>query len=119
MKNLKEALSKPRKVAVYASLTMDNMVTVWEVNYLPYDEHWQSLPDGEKREHQVEGYVRISEPVEVSFTAVDNDSMVRNAVASIDEEERKLRSELNRKLAQLQDRRNQLLALTYQPEEVA
>lgn len=119
MKNLKETILKTRSVALYASLTIDDFVCVWEMRYNDYDEHYQPLPTGERREVPHAGYVRISEPMELKFAPIDKDEIVRNAVSSIDEEERKLRSELHGKIAQLQERRNQLLALTYQPEEAA
>jgi flagellar basal body-associated protein FliL len=115
MKDFNHALAKTRFVALYANMATEGWFTVFEVTYVNYDEHFQPLTDGQKREKPWEGYVRISEPVKVDFAATDDDTVVRNAVASLDEQERKLRAELGEKLAQLQDRRNQLLALTHSP----
>lgn len=119
MKNIKEAIAKPRAVALYASLTVDNFVAIYEVGYVNYDEHYVPLPDGQLRERPIEGWVRISRAQEVTFSAIDNDSVIRNAVAAMDEEERKLRAELHRKIAELHNRKKQLLALSYEPEESA
>jgi hypothetical protein len=116
MKNFKEHIDRPRKIALYADLTIDDFVMTHEVNYVTYDEHYTRLPEGESREIPMEGSVRITEPVDVSFTAIDNDAIVSNAVKSLDAEELKLRAELNKKIATIRDRKNQLLALRYQPE---
>ena len=118
MKDFNHALANPRLLALYAHLTIDDYFAVLEVRYADYDERYQPLPEGTRREVSIEGYVRITEPVEVTFRGVDNNSIVRNAVASLDEEERKLRSELHKKLTAIQDRKNQLLALTHQTESV-
>ncbi len=116
MKNFKEAIARPRKVALYAHLTIDDFYSLDEVRIVNYDEHFDTLPDGQTREVSREGYVRITELAEVTLSPIDNDAIVRNAVVSLDEQERQLRAELNKKIAEIQDRRNQLLALTYQPE---
>jgi flagellar basal body-associated protein FliL len=115
MKDFKEQIAKKRELALYASLTMD-FSYVTEVTYSTLDEHYSPLPEGERRERPHEGYVRVTEPVTINFCAVDNDTVVRNAVASLDEEERKLRSELHKKLVELQERKSQLLALTHEIE---
>lgn len=116
MKDFKELIARPRMIALYASLIIDGFIAIFEILYSNIDEHYDPLPEGERREYTRVDYVRISEPFEVTFSAVDNDSIVRNAVASLDEEERKLRSELGRKLAALQDRKNQLLSLTHETQ---
>lgn len=116
MKNFKEEVSKPHFVALYGHLEL-NFVSVNEVRYVNYDEHYAPLPEGQTREMPCNGYVRLTEPVEVRFTAIDNDALVRNAVESLNEQERKVVEELNEKLAQIRERKNQLLALTHQPEQ--
>ena len=116
MKDFKAQIAKPRELALYASLTVD-FTYVTEVSYSPLDEHYQPLPDGERRERPNEGFVRITAPVTINFVSVDDDEIMRNAVKSIDAEEQKLRSELHKKLVELQERKSQLLALTHEPEE--
>lgn len=118
MKDFKATIAKPRKIALYTHLEIDDFVCVQEVRYADYDKHFTPLPIGERREMSMEGWARISKPVDATFTSVESDEIVRNAVAAIDEQEQKLRSELGVKLAQLQDRRNQLLALTHDVPDV-
>lgn len=113
MKNIKQIVSKARKVAIYTSMTMQDFHTVCEVIYVDYDEHYAPLPEGQLREYPKTGYVRISEPVEVSFAAIDDDTVVRNAVEALNEEERRTLDELNKKLSDIRGRKNQLLALTH------
>ena len=119
MKDFKENIAKRRQIALYANLTIDDYVAVWEVRYSDVDEHYERLPNGEVREQSVNGWVRISAPIEVNFTSVDNDTIIRNAVLSLDQEERKVREELNRKITEIQERKQQLLALAYQPDPVS
>lgn len=61
-------------------------------------------------------YVRISEPVEVHFQALQSDEVIRNAVAACDAAEQRAYQELNEKLAEIREQKKQLLALTHQPE---
>lgn len=118
MKNLDKALAKKRQIALYASMNVDGMFTVWEVDIVNYDENYQILPDGQTRERAIKGYVRVSELVEAEFSGVDNDTVVRNAVETLNEQERQIRAEFAQKLADLNEQRSQLLALTHQPEPV-
>ncbi len=113
MQNIKESITRPREVALY-SVTEGGSLLVLEVSYKKYDENFQPLPEDDRRECGISGFIRVSEPVKVTFTAIDNDMMVRNAVQSLNEEERKLIDELNTKLAQIRERKSQLLALTHQ-----
>jgi hypothetical protein len=115
VKDFKADLAKTRFVALYASLTMD-YVTINEVRYADYDERYQALPAGQRRELPWSSYVRISEPVEVAFAAIGNDEMIRHAVAALDIEERTVIEELNTKLNSIRERKQQLIAITFQPE---
>lgn len=113
--NIKEEIAKSRKVALYASL--DSAYSyVSEVDYVDYDEHYHPYPDGQTRERQKKGYVRISEPVEISFSAISNDAVIENAVKSLDEAERAVIREMNEKIAAIRGQKAQLLALTHQIE---
>lgn len=114
MKDFKPTIAKPRVIALHACLTIDDYVSVFEVHTVGYDETFAPLPEGQTRERALPGWVRISEPVEIKFTAVDNDSIVRHAVESLNEEERKIVDEMNKKLADIRGRKNQLLSLTHE-----
>jgi len=116
MKDVRQIVAKPRKVALYASMDMSDYYPVFEVTYVDYDEHYTPLEKGELREYPKERYVRISEPVEIQFTAVDNDEIVAKAVESLNESERKAIEELNATIAAFREKKSQLLALTHQVE---
>lgn len=88
------------------------------VLYSQYGKHYERLPDGQEREEPRDLFTRISEVIEASFTSLNDDEVVQQAVASLDEEERKTLAELNQKLADIRGRKAQLLALTHQPETV-
>lgn len=115
--DLKEEIAKPRSMALYMSLTGGGYVYMSEVHYVSHDEHWTPLPEGERREQPHDNAVRVTEPVEVRLAAIGQKEMVKNAVDSLNEQERKLYKEMNAKLAEIKERKNQLLALTHQPEE--
>ncbi len=114
MKDVRDIVANPRKVALYASLEMSDYYPVMEVLYVNYDEHYSTLPDGQLREYPKNDYVRISEPVEIQFTSISHDEMVARAVDSLNEQERKAVDELNKKIAGIREKKAQLLALTYQ-----
>lgn len=113
MSDIKAAVEKPRFVALYSSMTIQHYM-LCEVFYRDHDEHYNRLPEGQKREAPLQGYVRVSEPVEVQFIAINQDEIVARAVESLNEEERKVIDELNQKLAQIREKRSQLLALTHE-----
>lgn len=115
MKDFKAAIAKCRTIALYTHLEIDDFVCVQEVRYVDYDEqHYTPLATGEKREMALAGWARVSEPIEATFTPTTSDEVVRSAVKAIEAEEQKLRSELGKSLARLQERKNQLLALTHE-----
>jgi hypothetical protein len=115
MKNMKETIAKPRKVALYASLDSDYCM-VDEVRINTHDEHYRALPDGETRERILKGYVRITEPVDVAFSSLTDDSIVQKAVESLDAAEQEAIRELNAKIAAIRSQKAQLLTLTHQSE---
>lgn len=116
MKDFKEAIAKPREVALYARMGEHTWISVFEVTYSQFDVRFQPLPEGQSRELTLDGYVRISDPVKMTFTSTDQDTMVRNAVETLNEEERKAVDELNKKIAAIREKKSQLLALTHQVE---
>lgn len=118
MKDVREVVAKPRTVALYASMDMDEYYSIREVMYVNYDEHYQPLPEGQRREYPSSSAVRISEPIEISLQPISNDEIVAKAVESLNEQERKAIDELNAKIATIREKKSQLLALTHQTEGV-
>jgi hypothetical protein len=116
VKDIKAMVQQPREIALYCAMESDFYI-ILQVNYSRHDEHCRPLPEGQRREFPIEGYTRVSEPLTVSFIALDTNTLVRNAVEALNEEERKTIDELNRKLAQIRDKKSQLLALTHQTEQ--
>ncbi len=119
MKNLNEEVSKPRKVALYSCMDIDDYYTVLPYLVVDYDEHYTPFPDGQTREKPYERYVRVSEPIELRFSPLANDSIIQKAVESLDEMERKAIADLNEKIAKIRGQKAQLLALAYQRAEEA
>ena len=117
MKDMKEAIAKSRKVAVYASLGEHVWYPIFEVTYRRRDERYQPLPDGQLRELPIENFVRVSEPVEINFTAASDNSVVQLAIESLNAAERKAIDELNTKITAIREQKAQLLALTHQTEQ--
>lgn len=113
MNDFKQAAAVPRKIAVYASLSLKDYFMVSEVRYASFDEHYQPLALGQVREIALQGYVRISNVIEVAFDAISDEAMVGNAVATLNDEERRLIADFDKQLVHLRDRRSQLLALTH------
>lgn len=118
MKDFKEEIVRPRKVALYKSLD-SSWFMLDEVQQTTLDENYRPLPDGETRERTIKGYVRVSEPVEITLAPLADDSIVQKAVESLDALERDAYRELNEKIAAIRSQKAQLLALTHQPETVA
>ena len=114
---LAEAMAQPHKVALYMCLEIRDSFAVMEVRYVDYDEHYSSLPEGQKRESSYTSYVRVSEPLDVTLTPIARDEVVQNAVAALSEKERQLYAELEKKLSEIREHKQQLLALTHQPSE--
>lgn len=118
MTDTKNHFAAPKTVALYMEMSgaLQGYVWVREVNYASYDEQYNPLPEGEKREKHDKTCVRISEPVEVAFAAANNDQVVANAVAALDEAERQAIEDLNKTLAEIRSKKAQFLALTHTPE---
>ena len=64
-----------------------------------------------------EDYVRLSEPINVEFTALPDEVVLGLRVKSIDKQIEKVRAEYTVLIEDLTDQKNRLLAITYQPEE--
>lgn len=61
-------------------------------------------------------YVRISEPVTVKFDPLADEEVLQGRVRSIDAQIEETRAELTRRIAELTDQKNRLLAITHQSE---
>lgn len=61
-------------------------------------------------------YVRISEPVTVTFAPLRDDSVIENALKMLDEMENAARMDLGEKLGKINESRANFRALTHQPE---
>lgn len=61
------------------------------------------------------GFVRISEYVEVEFPPLSSGEVVQKQLEILDKAEGELRSKFQQALAGIQQSRQELLALTYQP----
>ena len=59
----------------------------------------------------INGYLRISEPVEIEFVRLPPEATIPAELAQLDHMEKKLREELNGKLAAIQAKRKDLMAL--------
>ncbi len=58
-------------------------------------------------------YVRISEPLEVTFTALSDEVVLASRVDAIDEEIKITRAKFTKTLDDLKDQKQRLLAITY------
>lgn len=76
---------------------------------------WEWEPDG-FWERSLD-YVCVSEPVTVTFKPLPDDDVLKGRVAGIDAEIEKTRAEMNRKINDLTDQKNRLLAITHEPVE--
>lgn len=61
-------------------------------------------------------YVRVSEPIEIRFRPLNSGEVMEQALATLNAEERKVLAELNQQLANIRDRKKQLLALTHESQ---
>lgn len=102
MSTKENPLDQPYPLALYRSMKYGSAITLQFF--------------GEKDTHYHGGdMVRISEPVEVRFSALQNEEVIRNAIAACDTAEREARLDLEKRLAEIREQKNQLLALTHQP----
>jgi hypothetical protein len=95
---------KPVKVALFRELRF-GWFTVFEFN-----EH----TDGNMND-----YVRVSEPIEVTFAERTRDEVIRSALAVFDSKEQELYAKCQREVDELHERKKELLTLTFKPEASA
>jgi len=77
---------------------------------------WESIGNCDMYQYKGSTYVRISEPIEVTFQPTSNDEVIQAALAALDAAELKAREELQRTLDNISNQRAQLLALTHTSE---
>lgn len=122
MKDMRKEIEAPRQVALYMYTAGASSGEPWymisEVQFSKFGPNFEPLPDGEKRELPREDFTRVSDLLEVKFQQLSNDEVVQNAVAALDEAERKTIEALNKKLMEIRGRKAQLLALTHHTEAV-
>ena len=61
-------------------------------------------------------YARITEPLEVEFAPLPDEVVVDHRVKSIDKQIEKTRAELTKKIADLADQKQKLLAISHQQD---
>jgi len=59
-------------------------------------------------------YVRATEPLTVTFTALPDETVLAGRVASIDAQIETTRAELTRKIEDLKDQKQRLMAITHE-----
>lgn len=62
-----------------------------------------------------DGFCRVSDPLEIHFSPLTGEDVIREAVLSLDAQEARVRDECNQKVAAIREQKSQLLALTHQP----
>ncbi len=73
--------------------------------------------EGNVKDHMVGHYIRVSEPIEVSFVPRKVEDVQIAAIAAIDDKIKTVKAKAQREVEHLEERRANLLALTYQPED--
>ena len=64
-----------------------------------------------------EDYVRATEPVEITFTPLPDEDILKGRVEALDREIEKVRAESTAKITDLKDQKQRLLAITYEESE--
>lgn len=59
-------------------------------------------------------YVRVTEPMKVTFTPLDDEIVLKGRIDAIDNQIEETRAELTRKISDLTDQKQRLLAITHE-----
>ena len=102
-----DALKRPYAVALYQEI---NHGWLWIYEYR-VDHDGKEVPYFDR--------LRLSEPIEVTFTAAPLADQMATAMAALDAQEREARATLAKTLATINDTKQRLLAITHQPTEAA
>ena len=93
-------IEKPLKLAIYRNIEPGSL------------NNWEHI--GEAKTYDGIGtYVRVSDYVEAQFAPLKDDAVIQGALRALDAAELQVREELQRKLDQINDQRNQLKAITH------
>ena len=84
--------------------------------YQSIEYKWYSLLEHHPDSPRYDSHVRISEPVEVRFTKLQNSEAIQEAVAALDAREKSIVEEFGQALAKLREQKASLLALTHETE---
>jgi len=77
---------------------------------------YTTFDDADSWIEEHEGYVRITEPVEVEFTPCDRVTVTEQQVAALDSMIEAIRAAAGVKVNEIKDRKAKLLALTHEPQ---
>lgn len=80
-------------------------------------EHGFETVAGEELGGCSDSYVRMTEWAEVEFTPLSGDEHIQGAVAALDRQRERVTDEFSQKLADIDRRKSELLAITHQPIE--
>lgn len=103
--NIKEIFEQVRRVALYQD---PKYGSVFVGSYFGDTDHQYHSGD-----------VRISPPVEVHFDQLPHEEIVQTAVAALDAAELRVRTEMQSQIDDIRARKQQLLAITFEPEVVS
>lgn len=67
-------------------------------------------------EEESADYVRVFEPIKVTFVSLADEEVLNNQIKSIDAKIEHTRAELTRRINELTDQKNRLLAITHQAD---
>lgn len=98
---------KKQKVALFQRVGTSTWTTVF--GFRP------DKTDAEADDTVPNGYVRISPWLEIDFPELDDGTIVAKQLEQLDKAEQAAREELQQRLNQINDARQQLLALTVKP----
>jgi len=102
VKDFKEIFAEPRQIALYQDPKRGHVfvATYW----------------GERDAILHAGDIRISQPLDVRFDQLPKDELVQTAIAALDAAEQTVRCEMQQRIDEIRERKQQLLALTYEPD---
>lgn len=99
-------MNTKKRIALFQSVTDPDWTPVF----------WAHADQSDEKadESQPDGYVRVSPYMDVEFTALAQEGVIEKQLAQLDKAELAVREEMQRRLDQISDIRQRLLALTFQ-----
>lgn len=99
-----------RKVALFQRIGWVDHRCTWSSEAGTSDEYSdETVPDG---------YVRLSPWIEIEFPSLDTGDVIQAQLAQLDKAEQIAREELQQRLNEINDTRQKILALSFNPAEV-